>query len=151
MVSERLLRRMTCPNHASFRLLTVARRSSCGPTRKLIILLTQSLVVCSKHDVRRSFIRHSLNLMDAVESSLSSIQGAGGGGKENPLKTKKQNLTKQGEKRKHHDLNASNCVRLFGFEPDSEVARPSCYPNYSTRQSAIENKRHTVKQICLHG
>ena len=37
-VLERLSRRATCPNHASFRLSTVARRGSCGPTRKLILL-----------------------------------------------------------------------------------------------------------------
>ena len=47
-----VLRRMwgvTCQNHASFRLLTFARRGSCRPTRKLLILLcTQSLVLCSK-------------------------------------------------------------------------------------------------------
>ena len=34
--------------HASFCLLTVARRGSCGPVRKLILLHTQSLVSCSK-------------------------------------------------------------------------------------------------------
>ena len=33
--------RVTYPNHASFRLFTVARRGSCGPTRKLILLHTQ--------------------------------------------------------------------------------------------------------------
>ena len=43
MVLERLSWRMTCPNHMSFILLTVARRGSCGPIRKLILLLTQSL------------------------------------------------------------------------------------------------------------
>ena len=36
MVLERFSWCVTCPNHASFRLLTVARRGSCGPTRKLI-------------------------------------------------------------------------------------------------------------------
>ena len=46
MVLEKLSWHVTCPNHASFRLLTVARRGSCGPTRKL--LRTQSLVLCSK-------------------------------------------------------------------------------------------------------
>ena len=39
---------MTCPNHASFRLLTVARGGSCGSTRKLILLRTQSFVLRSK-------------------------------------------------------------------------------------------------------
>ena len=28
---------VTCPNHASFHLITVARRDACGPTRKLIL------------------------------------------------------------------------------------------------------------------
>ena len=48
MVLERLSWFVTCPNHASFRLLTVAKRFSCGLTRKLIMLRTQSLVLCSK-------------------------------------------------------------------------------------------------------
>ena len=48
MVLERLSWHMTHPNHASFHLLTVASRGSCGPTRKLILLPTQSLVLCSK-------------------------------------------------------------------------------------------------------
>ena len=42
MVLERLSWYMTFPKHASFRLLTVARRGSCGLTRKLILLRTQS-------------------------------------------------------------------------------------------------------------
>ena len=44
MVLERLSWRVTCPNHASFRLLTVARRGFYGPTRTLISLRTQSSV-----------------------------------------------------------------------------------------------------------
>ena len=40
---ERLSWRVTCPNHASFRLLTVARKDSGGLTRKLILLRTQSV------------------------------------------------------------------------------------------------------------
>ena len=36
------------PNYASFCLLKVARRGSCGPTRKFILLRTQLLVLCSK-------------------------------------------------------------------------------------------------------
>ena len=35
MVVERLSWRVTWPNHETFRLLTVDRRGSCGPTRKL--------------------------------------------------------------------------------------------------------------------
>ena len=48
MVLERLSWNVTCPNNSSFRLLIVARRGSCGHTRKLILLCTQSLVLCSK-------------------------------------------------------------------------------------------------------
>ena len=58
MVLERLSWRVMCPNRASVRLLTVARRGSCGPTRKLILLHTQSLVSCSKQEIRRSFVMH---------------------------------------------------------------------------------------------
>ena len=47
MVLERLSWRVTCPNHACFCLLTVARRRSCGPTRKLILFCTLSLFLCS--------------------------------------------------------------------------------------------------------
>ena len=47
MVWEGLSWRVTWLNHASFRLLTLARRGSCGPTRKLFLLRTQSLVLCS--------------------------------------------------------------------------------------------------------
>ena len=35
MVLERVSWHVTCPNHANFRPLIVARRCSCGPTRKL--------------------------------------------------------------------------------------------------------------------
>ena len=50
MVLERLswLVHVTCPNPASFPLLTVARTGSCWPTRKFIVLPTQSLVSYSK-------------------------------------------------------------------------------------------------------
>ena len=44
MVLERLPWRVTCPNHASFRHWTVTRRDSCGFTRPMIVLRTQSLV-----------------------------------------------------------------------------------------------------------
>ena len=54
MVLERLSWRVTCPNYSSFRLLTVARRGSCGPTRKLLSFRTQSLVLCSKQEMRIS-------------------------------------------------------------------------------------------------
>ena len=46
MVLERLSWRVTCYNHVSFRILTVARGGSCGPT-KFILLRTQLFVVCS--------------------------------------------------------------------------------------------------------
>ena len=54
MFLERLSWRVTCPNHASFHLCTVARRGFCGPTRKLILLCTQSSVLCSK-EMRGNF------------------------------------------------------------------------------------------------
>ena len=47
-VLERLSWHVICSNHASFHLLTVARRASHRSTRKLILLCTQSLVLCSK-------------------------------------------------------------------------------------------------------
>ena len=61
MVLERLSGRVTCPNHASFLLLTGARTGSCGPTRELILFRTQSLVLCSK-ELWRSFFMHSVGL-----------------------------------------------------------------------------------------
>ena len=54
---ERLSKRVRCPNHANFRLLTVARRGSCKPTNKLNLLRTQSLVLRSK-EIRRNFLVH---------------------------------------------------------------------------------------------
>ena len=54
---ERLSWRVTCPNHASFRLLTIARKGSCGPTRELILYRTQSLVLCSEQMWKR-FLKH---------------------------------------------------------------------------------------------
>ena len=47
-----------CLNHTSFHLLKGARRGSRGPTRKLILLRTQSLVLCYKYKMWRSFLRH---------------------------------------------------------------------------------------------
>ena len=41
MILERLSWCVTCLSHASFGLWTVARRCSCGPTMKLILLCTQ--------------------------------------------------------------------------------------------------------------
>ena len=61
MFLERLSWRVTCSNHASFRLLTVARRSSCGPTKKLILLRTQLLAFGS--EMRRSLL---MNLVSKV-------------------------------------------------------------------------------------
>ena len=48
----RLSWRVTCLNHAHFWLLTVARRGSCGPTRKLILLRTQLLDLVTNEEVR---------------------------------------------------------------------------------------------------
>ena len=44
---------VTCLNHGSFYLLTVARSGSCGPTRKLILLHAQLSVLCSMHWSRK--------------------------------------------------------------------------------------------------
>ena len=51
---------MVCdmPEPCKFRLLTVARRGSCGPKRKLSLLRTQSLVLISMQKMRRSFLMH---------------------------------------------------------------------------------------------
>ena len=38
--------------------MTVARKGSCRPTRKLTLLYTKPLVLCSKQEVQRSFLRH---------------------------------------------------------------------------------------------
>ena len=43
MVLERLLQRATCPNHATFHFLTVARRGSCGLTMKLVLFRMQGM------------------------------------------------------------------------------------------------------------
>ena len=58
MVLERLSWHVTCLNHAHFRLLTVARRDFCGPTRKLILFHTQLLVLYSKKVIWANFLRH---------------------------------------------------------------------------------------------
>ena len=44
---ERLLWFVTCLNHVSFSLLTVARRGSCGLMKRLILFHAQSLVFYS--------------------------------------------------------------------------------------------------------
>ena len=49
MLLEKVLLRVTCSNQAGFHLLTVAREGSCGPTKELILLHTQSLVMCSNY------------------------------------------------------------------------------------------------------
>ena len=46
---ERLSWPIICLNNASFHLLTVDRRGSCGPIWKLILLCTHSLVLSSLH------------------------------------------------------------------------------------------------------
>ena len=45
--------------------LTVARRGSCGPKKKLTLLHTQSLVLCSKQGMWRSFLRHLVSWWSA--------------------------------------------------------------------------------------
>ena len=58
MILERVSWRVACPNHGRFHLLTVARKGSCGPTKKLILLRTQSLILCSKWELRRNVLSH---------------------------------------------------------------------------------------------
>ena len=58
MVLKRPACRVAYPKHATFRLLPVARRDSCRPTRKLILLCKQSMVLCLKKKMQRSFLRH---------------------------------------------------------------------------------------------
>ena len=57
MVLERLSRHVTYPNHAGFCFSTTAGRGSCGPTRKLTLFRTQSLVLRSKLEMHRGLIR----------------------------------------------------------------------------------------------
>ena len=85
MILERMSWHVLCMNHAIFRHLTVARRSSSGPTRKLILLCTQSLVSCSKQEIWRSFLMHlSFESLDSVFSARSqgpcftAVAGDGG-------------------------------------------------------------------------
>ena len=48
MVSRRLSWHVTYPNGESFLLLAVARKSSCGPTRELILHRTKMTILCSE-------------------------------------------------------------------------------------------------------
>ena len=68
IVLERLSLRVTCPNHASFPFLKDARRASCGPTRKLILLRTQSLVVSTLPCMLRLLPRISSLLISTFRS-----------------------------------------------------------------------------------
>ena len=56
MLLERLSRCVTCLNHASFSPLTVARRGSCWPATKLILLHTQSSSPVHKRQCDSLFI-----------------------------------------------------------------------------------------------
>ena len=53
MFLERLSWCVTCPSHASFRLLTVVRRGSCGPTRKVTLLRPIDGVVLQVADTKK--------------------------------------------------------------------------------------------------
>ena len=46
------------PEPCKFPSFHSSRRGSCGPTRKLTSFRTRSLVLCSKWEIRRSFLRH---------------------------------------------------------------------------------------------
>ena len=75
MVLERLLWHVTCLNHSSFCLLTVARRGSCVPARKFILLRNQSLVLCSEGgDVEK--VPHALGF-ESLDTFFFQNQQAG--------------------------------------------------------------------------
>ena len=79
MVLERLSWRVTCPDHACFRFLTVARGGSRGPTRKLILLRTQSLVFCSEQEkVHHAFCFESLDHLFRISKVGSVFHSRGG-------------------------------------------------------------------------
>ena len=59
-----------CPNHASFRLLTVVRKGSSGLTRKLILPRTQLLVLCSNEEDAEKFL-HALGF-ESLDRFLES-------------------------------------------------------------------------------
>ena len=72
-VLERLSWRVTCSNHLSFRLLTVARGGSCGPTRKLILLRRHPVVgpVLQVGDTEK--LPHALDLMGGSSGELQDL------------------------------------------------------------------------------
>ena len=59
---------MTCLNHASFRLLAVARRGPCGPTRKLLDLAPHPVVGLSACE--QFWYRQGCLLFDVVLSAF---------------------------------------------------------------------------------
>ena len=63
---------MTCRNHASFRLLTVARRGSCGPTRELTCSAPSCWSRAPSPKCGRSFRRHLLDPRIAYFGSLEN-------------------------------------------------------------------------------
>ena len=71
MVLERLSWRETCPNHASFRLLAVSRRGSCGPTRKPIRTQSRGWYVLTTSSRRLG------EEVRAAKLSLSPLKGHG--------------------------------------------------------------------------
>ena len=46
------------PEPCEFLSLDRCQKNSCGPTRKVVLLRTQSSALCSKQEMRRSFLRH---------------------------------------------------------------------------------------------
>ena len=58
MVLERLSWRVTCPNHASFPLLDSFQKCFLWTHKEVELLRTQSLVLCPKYEIRRSFLMH---------------------------------------------------------------------------------------------
>ena len=68
-----MLFRVTCPNHASFRLLTVLRKGSFGPTRKMILLCTQSLVLCSEQEIQK--FPHAFGFKSLQGPCFTTVEG----------------------------------------------------------------------------
>ena len=76
MVLERLSWRVTCLNLASFRLLAVARRGPCGPTRKLLDLAPHPVVGLVLKVGMRSFLMH-LVIVATAKGGLQEEQKQG--------------------------------------------------------------------------
>ena len=74
---ERPQWRLACSNHASFRLLTVASRGSCGPTRRLILLRSKKQIPEISLDKissdKRSWDKHGKKSCHTERSNASAM------------------------------------------------------------------------------